>query len=56
MQHGQCQEFCQQQALIHSFPADVNSSHQYHVLQVQDYVNDKLNFIGLVRARTGMRF
>lgn len=30
-----------------------NSSHQYRVLQVQDYVNDKLNFIGPVRARTG---
>ncbi len=30
-----------------------SSRHQYHVLQVQDYVNDKLNFIGPVRARTG---
>lgn len=39
--------------MIHSFTAEVNSSHQYHVLQVQDYVNDKLNFIGPVRARTG---
>ena len=29
------------------------SCHQYRVLQVQDYVNDKLNFIGPVRARTG---
>jgi hypothetical protein len=53
MQHGRCQNLCQQQAMIHSFTAEVNSSHQYHVLQVQDYVNDKLNFIGPVRARTG---
>ena len=29
------------------------SCHHYHVLQLQDYVNDKLNFIGPVRARTG---
>jgi len=40
-------QWCAALMLMHS------SRHQYHVLQVQDYVNDKLNFIGPVRARTG---
>ncbi len=33
---------CAASLLVH------NIHHQHHVLQVQDYVNDKLNFIGPV--------
>ena len=40
-------KWCAALLLVH------NSHHQHHVFQVQDYVNDKLNFIGPVRARTG---
>jgi len=53
VQHGQCQEFANSKQWCAALLLVHNSHHQHHVLQVQDYVNDKLNFIGPVRARTG---